>query len=63
MTWERDAVHSQTRFAIKHMMMSTGKDRFTVLRGKLHIDEEQMELSWMEAEVVNSSKKAHTHFC
>ena len=46
MNWEIDAVHSQATFAVKHLMMSTVKGRFNLLRGKLNIDQERPENSW-----------------
>jgi polyisoprenoid-binding protein YceI len=51
MNWEIDAVHSQATFAVKHLMISTVKGRFNVLRGKLNIDQGRPENSWVEAEV------------
>jgi len=55
MTWEIDATHSQVTFAIKHMMIVTVKGHFNVFRGKLNIDEENPEKSWVEAEADASS--------
>ncbi|QBD83699.1 polyisoprenoid-binding protein [Ktedonosporobacter rubrisoli] len=51
MAWEIDAAHSQATFAVKHMMISTVKGHFNVLRGQLHIDEQNPDNSWIEAEV------------
>jgi polyisoprenoid-binding protein YceI len=51
MSWEIDAVHSSVAFSVRHMMVSTVRGRFSVLRGHLHIDEEQPANSWVEAEV------------
>ena len=51
MSWEIDAAHSQATFSVKHMMISTVRGHFEVLSGKLHIDEEHPENSWVEAEV------------
>jgi polyisoprenoid-binding protein YceI len=51
MSWEIDATHSQATFSVKHMMISTVRGHFEVLSGKLHIDEEQPDNSWVEAEV------------
>ena len=51
MSWEIDATHSQATFSVKHMMITTVRGHFEVLSGKLHIDEEHPENSWVEAEV------------
>ena len=51
MNWEIDATHSQATFSVKHMMISTVRGHFEVLSGKLHIDEEHPDNSWVEAEV------------
>ena len=51
MSWEIDATHSQATFSVKHMMISTVRGHFEVLSGKLHIDEEHPDNSWVEAEV------------
>lgn len=55
MSWEIDAVHSQATFSVKHMMISTVRGHFEVLSGKLHIDEEHPENSWVEADVDTAS--------
>jgi polyisoprenoid-binding protein YceI len=46
MKWEIDAIHSQVAFAVRHLMISTVRGRFNVLRGKLNIDQEHPEDSW-----------------
>ena len=51
MSWEIDATHSQATFSVKHMMISTVRGHFEVFSGKLHIDEEHPDNSWVEAEV------------
>ena len=51
MSWEIDTAHSQAAFSVKHMMISTVRGHFEVLSGKLHIDEEHPDNSWVEAEV------------
>ena len=51
MAWEIDPVHSQVTFAVRHMMVSTVRGQFKVLRGSLNIDEQHPENSWIEAEV------------
>jgi polyisoprenoid-binding protein YceI len=55
MAWEIDVKHSQVTFSVKHMMVSTVKGHFNVIRGKLEIDEQHPENSWIEAEAEASS--------
>ena len=55
MAWEIDATHSQATFSVKHMMISTVRGQFDVLSGKLNIDEQHPENSWVEAEVATAS--------
>ncbi len=59
MAWEIDAVHSEATFTVKHMMVSTVRGRFNVLSGKLEIDEQHPENSWIEAEVDAASIDTH----
>ncbi|HET8913265.1 MAG TPA: YceI family protein [Ktedonobacteraceae bacterium] len=51
MAWEIDPAHSQARFSVKHMMFTTVRGQFKVLRGKLNIDDQNPGNSWVEAEV------------
>ncbi len=51
MAWEIDAVHSSVGFSVRHMMVSTVRGHFNVMRGQLHIDEQEPAQSWVEAEV------------
>lgn len=51
MAWEIDPSHSDATFSVKHMMFSTVRGHFNVLSGKLDIDEEHPENSWVEAQV------------
>lgn len=50
MAWNIDPVHSQVTFSVKHMMVSTVKGNFKVFGGKLEIDEQHPENSWVEAQ-------------
>ena len=59
MPWEIDSVHSHVAFSVRHMMVSTVRGRFNVLRGHLHIDEANPANSWVEAEVDASSVDTH----
>src|SRR6266852_7507552 len=54
-----DAIPSTVSFAVRHMMVSTMRGRFNVLRGHLHIDESQPVNSWVEAEVDAASIDTH----
>ena len=51
MTWEIDATHSKVSFAIRVLSVTTTRGHFTTLRGQLHIDEQNLASSWVEAEV------------
>ncbi len=51
MAWEIDAIHSHAAFSVRHMMVSTVRGHFNVLRGQLHIDESNPANSSVEAEV------------
>lgn len=50
MAWQIDSVHSQVTFSVKHMIVSTVKGTFNVIRGELEIDEQHPEHSRIEAE-------------
>jgi polyisoprenoid-binding protein YceI len=51
MPWTIDPVHSQVTFSIRHLMISTVRGRFNVLRGSINIDEQNLAQSWVDAEV------------
>ncbi len=59
MAWEVDSTHSQATFSVKHMMISTVKGQFDVLSGKLELDEQHPENSWVEAQVDTASINTH----
>ena len=59
MSWEIDAVHSNVSFSVRHMMVSTVRGRFNVVRGRLEIDENQPANSLVEAEVDAASIDTH----
>jgi len=54
-TWAIDPVHSVVEFAVRHMMVSTVKGRFTDIRGTIRLDEDQLTQSSVEAEIVAAS--------
>src|SRR5690349_15408747 len=55
MSWDIDPIHSQVTFSVRHLMVSTVRGRFNVVRGQLHIDEQQPANSWVEAEAEAAS--------
>lgn len=50
MIWQIDAAHSQVVFAVKHMVVSTVRGHFDVIRGTLDFDEAHPENASIEAE-------------
>ncbi len=55
MAWEIDPAHSQVVFSVRHMVISTVRGHFDVIRGTLHIDEANPENSWVDAEADTTS--------
>ena len=55
MAWNIDTSHSEVTFSVKHMMVSKVTGTFNVFKGKLEIDEEHPENSWVEAEAETGS--------
>lgn len=55
MAWEVDTHHSQASFAVKHMMFTTVRGHFKVLSGRLNIDEQHLENSWVDAQADTAS--------
>lgn len=51
MAWEIDPMHSQAAFLVKHMMFTTVRGQFKVLRGSVNIDLENLNNSFVDAEV------------
>ncbi len=54
-TWTIDPSHSQSEFAVKHMMFSTVKGSFTGISGEIHLDEENLADSRVIVEIDASS--------
>lgn len=50
-TWDIDPAHSDTSFAIKHLVVSTVRGHFGKTTGTLHIDDKDMARSSVEATV------------
>ena len=55
MSFQIDPVHSQVIFSVRHMMVSNVRGLFNVIRGQVHIDEQQPANSWVEAEAEAAS--------
>jgi polyisoprenoid-binding protein YceI len=50
MAWQIDVAHSHVSFAVKHMVVSTVRGTFDVVRGALEFDEAHPENASIEAE-------------
>jgi polyisoprenoid-binding protein YceI len=59
MAWEVDPMHSQAAFLVKHMMFTTVRGQFTVLRGTINIDLDNLNNSFVDAEVDAASLDTH----
>jgi len=55
MIWKIDSTHSHVSFAIRVMGVSTTRGSFKLLRGRLHIDEQNPANSWVDAQVEAAS--------
>ena len=55
MAWQIDPAHSQVGFSVRHLMVSTVRGHFDVLRGSVELDEQHPENSWVQAEVDTTS--------
>src|SRR5688572_8131277 len=44
-TWQIDGSHSTVEFAVKHMMVSRTKGKFTKFDGQIELDEQSLENS------------------
>ncbi|MDB5079493.1 MAG: polyisoprenoid-binding protein [Chloroflexi bacterium] len=55
MSFEIDPNHSHVTFSIRHLMVSNVRGTFNVIRGELHIDEQQPANSWVVAEAEAAS--------
>ncbi len=51
MAWNLDPTHSRVNFSVRHMLVSTVRGHFDVLRGSINIDENDLANSWVNAEV------------
>lgn len=50
-TWKIDPQHSHVEFAVKHMMISTVKGRFSEVSGEIHLDESNLAASKVDVDV------------
>ena len=55
MAWQIDLTHSHASFSVRHMMISSVKGQFNVIRGSLHIDEANPANSSVNAEAESAS--------
>ena len=55
MNWEIDPTHSHVSFTVRVMSISKTRGRFNALRGELHIDEQNLSNSWVNAQVEATS--------
>ena len=69
MNWEIDPTHSHVSFTVRVMAISTMRGRFTILSGRLNIDEQNPVNSWVDAQVEatsidtrNKLRDAHLRF-
>jgi polyisoprenoid-binding protein YceI len=50
-TWNIDAMHSTTSFAVKHLVISTVRGQFTKTAGAIHLDDADVARSTVEATI------------
>jgi len=50
-TWNIDPAHTTVELAIKHMMFTTVRGRFTGVKGTIHADEQNPDRSTVESEI------------
>jgi polyisoprenoid-binding protein YceI len=50
-TWKIDPAHTTVEFAVKHMMFTTVRGRFTKLEGTIEVDDEQPTRSRVEVTI------------
>lgn len=54
-TWQIDPTHSAVEFAVKHMMFTTVRGRFTDVKGTIEVDEQNPERSTVAVEIAAAS--------
>ena len=50
-TWQIDPAHSAVEFAVKHMMFTTVRGRFTAVKGTIEVDEQNPDRSVVNVEI------------
>jgi polyisoprenoid-binding protein YceI len=50
-TWKIDPTHTHVEFAVKHMMITTVKGRFSGVTGEIRLDEAQLASSKVDIEI------------
>jgi polyisoprenoid-binding protein YceI len=60
-TWKIDPAHSHVEFAIKHMMISTVKGRFSDVAGEIRLDEANLPNSRVDIDVNVASIDTREH--
>lgn len=58
-TWQIDASHSNVGFAVKHLMISNTKGRFTTFSGDIKVDESDLANSQVNVEIDVASIDTH----
>ncbi|MGI8485718.1 MAG: YceI family protein [Thermomicrobiales bacterium] len=58
-TWNIDKAHSAVEFAVKHMMFSTVKGRFTEFTGTIKLDDQNLANSSVSVEIQTDSVDTH----
>ncbi len=53
--WEIDPAHTTVEFAVKHMMFTTVRGRFTKFSGTLRVDEHHPDLSGVDVDIEAAS--------
>ena len=53
--WELDPAHSTIEFAVKHMMFTTVRGRFTKFSGTVRVDERNPDLSGVDVDIEAAS--------
>ena len=54
-TWQLDPAHSTIEFAVKHMMFTTVRGRFTTFNGTVQVDEQNPDHSRVEVTIDSAS--------
>ena len=55
MIWEIDPFHSLVEFSVQHLNVSIVKGRFTDVHGKINLDTQHPEESWVKAQIMTES--------